>query len=57
MQSDVVQELFHECLQYGFHEVFIMAAFLEPALYPYVHTITMDERIQAEGLVIKLFPS
>ena len=37
--------------------MFILAALLDPALYAYVNTITMEERILAEGVVLKLFPS
>ena len=56
-QSPDVQDLFDDRLQCGSHEVFILAALLDPALYPKVDTISMEERIQAETLVIKLQPT
>lgn len=42
-------------MQYGFHPVFILAAMLDPKLYPHLDTIPMDERIQAEELVMQLY--
>ena len=57
MQNADVQELFEERLEYGFHMVFILAALLDPALYPYVNSISMEERVQAEELVMTFFPS
>ena len=45
--------MFEERLQYGYHLVFVLAALLDPYLYPYLHTIPMEERIQAEELVMK----
>ena len=50
-----VQDIFDARLQYGFHPVFVLAALLDPALYPYVHTISMEERIKAEELLVKFF--
>ena len=55
VQSADVQALFDERMQYGFHPVFILAAMLDPKLYPYLYTIPMDKRIQAEELVMKLY--
>ena len=52
-----MQELFDERLEYGFHDVFTLAALLDPELYPYVHTIPMAERVKAEELVMKLYGS
>ena len=36
-----VQDLFEYRLEYGFHEVFILDALLDPELYPHVGSITM----------------
>ena len=55
MHLAYVQEIFDEPLRYGFHAVFVLAALLDPALYPYVHTISMEERIKAEELLVKFF--
>ena len=52
-----MQDLFDQRLEYGFHPVFVLAALLDPKLYPYVHTVSMAERIQAEALVMQLFGS
>lgn len=54
---NVVQDLFNARLEYGFHEVFVLAALLDPALYPQVNSIPMEQRIQAEELVMKLMPT
>ena len=50
----LVQDHFDYRLEYG---LFVLAALLDPELYPYVHTISMAERIQAEALVMQLFGS
>lgn len=52
-----MQEKFEYRLQYGFHKVFILAALLDPKLYATVNSICMEERIQAEELVLSFFPS
>ena len=52
-----MQGKFEERLEYGFHRVFILAALLDPALYPHVNSISMEERVQAEDLVMQFFPS
>ena len=55
MHVPSVQEIFDERLQYGFHAVFVLAAMLDPALYPCVHNIPMEQRIKAEELLVNFF--
>ena len=50
-----MQAFYEARLEYGYHPVFVLAALLDPALYVYVHTIDMEERIKAEELLITFF--